>query len=179
MKAMAFAVAALLVGAHVAAGASPEGTTFYLQLIQGTDADTPPVTGATLVGDALGHRLEMFRWKNYWEVKRQTVQLKTGAKIRRPMTHRRDVEIALMTPTDMTVCIYTDGKLTRKRAQPIETSFYIAGGDNDEAQSWFIVVRRDKPGNAPAKTEAQSTLGDPHQRPFRQLVVEGQQVVGG
>jgi hypothetical protein len=40
------------------------------------------------------------------------------------------------------------------------------------------VVRRDKPQNAPA-TEAQSPLRDPHQRPFRQLVVERQQVVGG
>ena len=178
MKPVAFAVVALLAGAHLAADASAEGITFYLQLVQGTDADTPPAAGATLVGGALGHRLQMFRWKNYWEVTRQTVQLKTGAKTRRHMTHHRDVEIALPTPTDMTVGIYLDGRLTRKSVQPVNTAFYIAGGDNDEAQSWFIVVRRDKPQNAPA-TQAQSPLRDPHQRPFRQLIVERQQVAGG
>ncbi|HUD46516.1 MAG TPA: hypothetical protein VMR33_06785 [Candidatus Baltobacteraceae bacterium] len=173
MKLIVFAVVALLAGAHMAAGASAESITFYLQLVQGTDADTAPAAGATLVGGALGHRLEMFRWKNYWEVKRQTVQLKTGAKSRRHMTRQRDIEIALPTPTDMTICIYLDGRLTRKRVQPVNTAFYIAGGDNDGAHSWFIVVRRDKPENSPA-TEVQSPLRDPHQRPFGQFVVERQ-----
>jgi hypothetical protein len=171
MKPIAFVVLALLAGTHLAAGASTEGITFYLQLIQGTDTETPPEAGATLVGRALSRRLEMFRWKSYWEVKRQTVQLKTGAKARRQMTHHHDVEIALTTPTDMTVSIYLNGTLTRKRTQPVNTPFYIAGGDNDEVRSWFIVVRRDKPQNAPA-TEAQLPLRDPHQRPFGQFIVE-------
>lgn len=175
---MALVVAALLAATHVAAGASAGGITFYLQLVQGTDTDTPPAAGATLVGSALGKRLQMFRWKNYWEIKRQSVQLKAGARTRLRMTRQRDVEIELTTPTDMTVCIYVDGRLTRKRAQPADTAFYIAGGDNEVAQSWFIVVRRDKPPNAPA-TEAQSPLRDPHQRPLRQLVAERQQVVRG
>jgi hypothetical protein len=178
IKLMVFAVAALLAGAHLAAGASASGITFYLQLIQGTDADTPPAAGATLVGNSLGHRLQAFRWKNYWEIKRQTVELTTGSKIRRQMTGRRDVELARATPTEMTVSIYLDGRLTRRRAQAVNTAFYIAGGNNDPAQPWFIVVRRDKPENAPA-TVAQSPLRDPHQRPFRQLVVERKQVVGG
>ena len=94
---MALAILALLAGAQFAAGASEESITFYLQLVQGTDADTPPATGATLVGSRLGRRLQMFRWRNYWEVKRQTVQLKAGATARRHMTHQRDVEIALTT----------------------------------------------------------------------------------
>jgi len=171
MKPILFAVMALLAGACLADAAPAGDITFYVQLIQGTDADAPPAAGATLVGDALSHRLQMFRWKNYWEVKRQTIQLSTGAKIRRHLTRQRDVEIALTTPTDMTVAIFLDGKLTRKRAQPVNTAFYIAGGDNEEAQSWFVVVRRDKPQNAPA-TEAQSPLGDPYQSALRQFIVE-------
>lgn len=178
MKPMAIAVVAMLAGAHLAGAASIESITFYVQLIQGTDADRPPAAGATLVGDALSRRLQMFRWKNYWEVKRQTVQLSAGSKALRHMTHKRDVEISLTTPTDMTVSIYLDGMLTRTRVQPVDTAFYIAGGDIEQAQSWFIVVRRDKPPNAPA-TEAQSPLRDPNQRPFGQLVEKRQQVVGG
>ncbi len=170
---MALAILALLAGAQFAAGASEESITFYLQLVQGTDADTPPATGATLVGSRLGRRLQMFRWRNYWEVKRQTVQLKAGATARRHMTHQRDVEIALTSTTNMSVCIYVDGKLARKRVQPVDTAFYIAGGQNDAAQPWFIVVRRDKPPNVPAR-EANSTLSDPYQSPFGQFIVERQ-----
>ena len=121
---------ALLAGASLAKAASSDGVTLYLQLIQGTDAETPPAAGATLVGDSLGRRLQMFRWKNYWEVKRQTVQLTAGSKIRRQMTSQRDVEIAWTAPGNLTVSIYLDGKLTRKRAQPVDTAFYIAGGDD-------------------------------------------------
>lgn len=171
-KTMAIAVAALLAFANPAVSASKDGVTFFIQLIQGTDADKPPATGATLVGDALTRRLQMFRWKNYWEIQRQTVEVSTGAKVRLHVMRNHDVEIALPTPKDMTVSIYLDGKLTRKRAQPVENSFYIAGGDNDEmSQSWFIVVRRDKPQNAPA-TAARNPLRDPNQRPVRQLAVE-------
>jgi hypothetical protein len=177
MKLMSFAVVALLAVAQTASSAQAEGITFYLQLVQGTDADTPPAAGATLIGDALSHRLQMFRWKNYWEIKRQTVELKTGAKTRQHLTPKREVEIALPSPTDMTVCIYLDGKLTRKRIQPVDTAFYIAGGDNAESQSWFIVVRRDKPQNA-AATAARSPFSDPHQNPYRQFVVERQEVAG-
>ncbi len=45
----------------------------------------------------------------------------------------------------MSISIYADGKLTRKRKQPVTAPFYISGGDKQTNQSWFIVVRRDKP----------------------------------
>ncbi len=161
---MAIAFAALLLLANSAFCASKDGITFYIQLVQGTDADMPPATGATLIGDALSRRLQMFKWKNYWEIQRQTVELSAGAKVRRHIMRKHEVEIALPTPTDMTVSIYLDGKLTRKRVQPVDTAFYIAGGDNDEKlQSWFIVIRRDKPENTPATTARRSPIGDPKQ----------------
>ncbi len=114
MKPVVYAAVVLFASAHLAVSAPAETVTFYVQLVQGTDGDTPPAAGATLVGDALGHRLQMFRWKNYWEVKRQQVELTTGARIRQHLTRHRDVEIALANPNEMTVCIYTDGTLTRK-----------------------------------------------------------------
>ena len=61
------------------------------------------------------------------------------------MSPQREVEIAWAGPRDMTISLYTDGKLTRKREQAIDTTFYIAGGDRDAADSWFIIVRRDNP----------------------------------
>jgi hypothetical protein len=172
---MTLAVVALLAAAQMAAAASTDGLTFYVQLVQGSDADTPPAAGATLVGNTLGRRLRMFKWKNYWEVKRQTVQVQVGGKARRHITPKRDVEIALPTANDMTVCIYVNGELSRERKQHISSAFYIAGGQNEDAKSWFIVVRRDKPENAPSM-QAKLPVGNPYQGAFRQFVVEGQQV---
>jgi len=144
MKPLLFAL--LLIGAPLAQGADAPGVTFYVQLIRGSDVDAPPAPQARLIGPKLDRRLhDVFKWKNYWEVKREVVTLKTGAKVRKRMTANREIEIAWPSSRDMTVSIYTDGKMTRKREQSIDTTFYIAGGDSDATQSWFIVVRRDNP----------------------------------
>jgi len=131
-------------------GADKGAVTFYLQLVRGTDDDKPPAPEATVAGPALCHRLRMFKWKHYWEIAHRTVVLDAGGITRQRLSAQREVGIALSAPAQMTVCIYTDGKLTRLRKQALDTPFYIDGGDN-AAQSWFIVVRRDKPPAAQAK----------------------------
>jgi hypothetical protein len=129
----------------LAPGAEKAGVTFYLQLVRGTDDNKPPALEAQQAGPELTRRLRMFKWKNYWVVNRRTVVLSAGGKRRQRMSAQREVEIALTAPSEMTVCIFADGKLTQRRTQAVDTPFYIEGGDNDPAQSWFIVVRRDKP----------------------------------
>lgn len=141
----------LLALPFLAAGADKTGITFYLQLIRGTAGDKPPAADATPAGPQVSRRLEMFKWKNYWEMARRTVVLPEGGKIRQRMSREREVEIDLTSPNEMTVCIYANGNLTRRRRQSLDTPFYIAGGDKDASQSWFIVVRRDKPPAMQAK----------------------------
>ena len=154
----------LLIGAPLAKGADKSAATFYVQLVRGSDQDAPPAPQARLIGPKLGHRLhDVFKWKNYWEIKRETVTLKTGDKIRRRMSQQREVEIAWPSSREMTVSLYTDGKLTRKRQQSIDTAFYIAGGDKDVSECWFIIVRRDnpdaaEPGPGPGSTRPQPGL---------------------
>jgi hypothetical protein len=140
----------LLALPFLSAGADKSGLTFYLQLIRGTDNGTPPAPEARPAGPAVSRRLQMFKWKNYWEMARRTVVLEAGGKMRQRMSSDREVGIALIAPHDMAICIYADGKLTRRRTQSVDTPFYIAGGDKDATQSWFIVVRRDKPTDAQA-----------------------------
>ncbi len=142
----------LLALPFLAAAAEKSGTTFYLQLIRGTDGDQPPAPEAKPAGRELTRRLDMFKWKNYWEISRRTVVLEAGGKIRQRMSASHEVELVLTTPGQMTVCIYANGKLTRRREQPMDTPFFIAGGDKDDAQAWFIVVRRDKPPDPPANS---------------------------
>jgi hypothetical protein len=138
----------LLLLPHTSRGADKAGVTFYLQLIRGTDDDKPPVPEAILIGPALSHRLHMFKWKNYWDVAHRSVEVASGQKTRQRMSPQREVEVSLTSPKEMTISIFADGKLSRRRVQPLETNFYIAGGDKDGEQAWFIVVRRDKPQGA-------------------------------
>src|SRR5208282_929970 len=113
MKRMALVLVLLLGGTGLTASAQDHPSTFYVQLIRGTDTEAPPEPRARLVGPELNHRLHVFKWKNYWEIARRTVVLKPGAKSRQRLTPQREVEIALTSPQDMTVSIYTAGQLTR------------------------------------------------------------------
>jgi hypothetical protein len=148
MKRLAVLLLMILAATPSRVGAGNGSETFYVQLIRGTDNDTPPEPGAQPAGPALSRHLQMFKWKYYWEVERRTVVLNVGGKSRQRIMPRRELEIVLSAPGEMIVSIYADGKLTRRRTQAIETAFYIAGGDSDPSQSWFIVVRRDNPAGA-------------------------------
>jgi hypothetical protein len=148
MKRVLWVLAALMVGTSLGRSAAVPAFTFYVQLVRGSDNQAPPSPEAQLIGDKLGQRLHgVFKWKNYWEIKREAVTIKPGEKVRKQMSAQEEVEIEIPAtgPRTMTVSIYSNGKLTRKRTQSIETEFYIAGGDKDATQPWFIVVRRDNP----------------------------------
>jgi hypothetical protein len=145
MKRFGLSCLILLALPCLALSADKTGITFYLQLIRGTDDDQPPAITARLAGPELARRLQMFRWKNYWEINRRAILLGDGGTTRQRMSAEREVEIARNAPREMIVSIYDNGKLTRRRLQSLDTPFYIAGGDKDATQSWFIVVRRDKP----------------------------------
>ncbi len=153
MKRFALPLLILLALPFFAAGAESNRVTFYLQLIRGTDEDKPPAPEARPAGKKVTSRLHMFKWNYYWEMSRRTAVVDKGGKIRQRMSPHHEVEIALTTPNEMTICMYADGKLTRRRTQPVDTPFYIAGGDKEEAQAWFIVVRRDNPPPPPADVD--------------------------
>jgi hypothetical protein len=153
MRRLTLVLLLLLGGTGLAASAPTEAVTFYVQLIRGTDTDTPPAPEARLIGSELGRRLRVFKWRTYWEMGRRTVVLRPGAKSRQRLSPQREVEIALLSPQDMTVSIYTAGRLSRRRRQAADTAFCIAGGEHENAESWFIVVRRDDPQLAQASVK--------------------------
>ncbi len=148
MKLRHFACLAALAFPLIASAADKSAVTFYVQLIRGTEDANPPAADAKPAGAQITRRLQMFKWKNYWEISRKTVEVNPGSKIRQKLAPQREVEIAVGATNDMTISIYADGKLARKRRQPATTPFYISGGDKEANQSWFIVVRRDKPPDA-------------------------------
>jgi len=120
--------------------------TFYVQLIRGSDSDKPDDPACKPVGAKLGKTLRgVFRWKNYCEVKRETVTLAKDEVARLHLTREREVELKLLEPPNTQIRLYHKGQLTRCSHQPINEHMCVLGGDSSSGDPWFVVVRRDKP----------------------------------
>jgi len=121
-------------------------STFYVQLVRGSDEDKPPKADAKPIGPKLSQKLQpVFRWKQYWQMNLVEVKVASGktAKVRLSDTH--EVEIDLKTQGKRTVRFYGEGKLVSASTQPVGESLNIQGENSKGESAWFIVVRRDKP----------------------------------
>ena len=120
--------------------------TYYVQLIRGTDQERQPEANWKPVGPKLANRLSpVFRWKHYWEVNCQPVSVETGKVSRCRLNDVREIEIELSSPSEIEFRLYSKGKLMEKSRHLAHTRMGIMGGERTKNESWFVVVRRDKP----------------------------------
>ena len=123
--------------------------TFHIQLIRGADSDKPDDPSWKVIGPKLNKNLRtVFRWTNYWEVKRESATLAKGKVAKLRLTPERTVEIRLLAPPNTQIRLFHNGGLTRCSHQPIRQHMTILGGDSKSGDPWFVVVRRDKPLDA-------------------------------
>jgi len=128
------------------ARAEEGATTFYVQLIRGTDTDQPPVPGSKGVGPKLAETFRpVFKCKGYWEINQQQVALSPGQVARVRLGNGREAEIDLRSPKERKVAAFQDGKVVDRTTVPKGEGMAIIGGSRDDKSVWFIVVRRDKP----------------------------------
>jgi len=119
---------------------------FYAQLIRGTDQDAPEAATWKPLGPKLSrHLCPKFRWKNYWEVSRESLQVKPGSASRVKLNPDREVEIELHGAQDSEIRLYHKGVLIHRSRQSLNSPMSIMGGARENDESWFVVVRRDKP----------------------------------
>jgi len=136
----------VLLGVSAVCLAGDQPVTLYAQVIRGTDQEKPPKAGWKPVGPKLSGRLcPKFRWNYYWEVSRREVTARPGKPTRIKLTPDREIEIELRGTGESEIRLYSAGKLVRKSRQSRESKMTIMGGGWEESESWFIVVRRDKP----------------------------------
>lgn len=136
----------VLIGVSTMCLAEGQPVTIYTQVIRGTDQEKPPQAGWRPVGPQLSSRLcPKFRWKHYWEISRQAVNVQPGKAARVRVSPEREVEIELRDSGESEIRLYSAGKLARKSRQSVESHMTIMGGGWEESECWFVVVRRDKP----------------------------------
>jgi hypothetical protein len=123
-----------------------EATTFYAQLIRGTDREMPEQVTWKPAGPKLSKQLSpKFRWKNYWEVSRLTIPVHVGKVNRTRLNPDREIEIDLRGVKEYEVRLFVKGQLTCRSKQSMQSGMSITGGARENNESWFVVVRRDKP----------------------------------
>lgn len=132
--------------ALAAQGAEPAKQIHYVQLIRGDDEDRPPTADSKVVGPKLGAKLRpLFRWKSYWEIQRQRVELSQGEKARLRLSKDREVEIDLTETGKRSVTISQSGRRLSRSIRKSGESMTIIGGERDAHSVWFVVVRVDQP----------------------------------
>lgn len=128
--------------------AAAQASTYYVQLIRGTDTEESPAPHSKRVGHKLAQTFSpVFRCKRYWEINRQEVALSPGQVTRVELGNGRAAEIDLRTPKARKVAAFVDGKLVDRTTIPKGEGMTIIGGKREDTSVWFIVVRRDKPGD--------------------------------
>lgn len=133
--------------------AQQKPVTMYVQLIRGTNKEKPPQADWKPIGAKLSEQLTpVFRWPHYYEVKRQTATIYPKKTSRLALTDDRALEIELLDAGQSELRLYRKDKLVRRSRQPFDSKLAIMGGDGEKDQSWFIVVRKDKPRDELAKT---------------------------
>jgi hypothetical protein len=130
------------------ASAEQGATTFYIQLIRGTETTQPPVPGCKKVGPKLAGTLcPVFKWKSYWELNRQQVAVLPGRAMRVKLGNGREAEIDLRSPKLRSVAAFQNGQLIERTISPSGEAMTVISGNRDGKSMWFIVVRRDKPAD--------------------------------
>lgn len=125
---------------------SARQVSFYVQFIVGTNAEKPASPEWKEVGAKLSGTLSpVFRWEHYWEVNRNHVVVTRGRVIHVPLGDERELHIRLLSESQAELSLFKTGELRRKLVRKIDGEMSILGGDKDERDGWFVVVRRDKP----------------------------------
>ena len=140
MKCWLSIIALLVSGAM--ASADNELLTYSVVVVRGTEQPNPPVQGAKLVSGNLAQRLSRFRWKHYWEIRRDSVTVGPKRPAKLPVTRKRTLEVALVGNQQVEMHLYRDGKIVRTARQKVHSNSCEIMGGVDEKDSWFIVVRK-------------------------------------
>jgi hypothetical protein len=147
---LGFAAFAFMAMISIAAAAERK---MEARLIWGTNADkSPDATHKHLDGELAKKLREMpLKWKNFFEVNRQTFTINTTNYTKIVLSKKCTIEVKDKGGNNVTVKLYGEGKQVNRVDKPLPKGEVLTiGGDAKDNNAWFITVR-------PVNTESKST----------------------
>ena len=139
-----FIVLLLTFASALLAGAStPVETRVQAVLVWGTDEAKPTGKNLKEVDAKLRDRLaNVFKWKNYFEVNRQTAPLPSAAKVQTlKLSDECSVEVKLLPDNVAEVKLMGKGKaLVTRRHSLAKPDALVLAGDDKNKTAWFVVL---------------------------------------
>ena len=137
----------VLAGLTLAAAAAEKPLTYYVQLVRCNDQNQAPEPGSKRVGPKLAGKFQcVFRCASYWEISQDKLEVPSNGHVRAHLRNGREVEIDLTQQGKRRISTFHKGRLIDRSVEPASENMTLIGGDRDQTSHWFIVVRRDKPG---------------------------------
>ena|SRR5687767_3713018 len=114
------------------------------QLIWGTNDESSPNTNHKPVDPVLAKKLKnIFKWKNYFEVKRQQIDVPSRETRKVKMSEKCSLEIVELEGPKIEVRLFGEGKIMNKTIKTLTPGeiLTLAGGDKNE-NAWFVVIQQ-------------------------------------
>ena len=111
-------------------------------LIWGTDGGRPNDPKLKELGGETKAKLKgVFKWKDYFEVDRQSFKVPSGEKKRVRMSSKCEIEVENLGESTMEVKLFGEGRLVvrKKQALPAGDLLVLAGDDKNDT-AWFVVL---------------------------------------
>lgn len=112
------------------------------QLIWGTDEEKPNDPALKEIEPELTKKLmKIFKWKNYFEVKRERFAVEPGRIKKVEMSSPCRIEVENLGNASVEVKLYGKGQLWGKKRHAFGTGkCLVLGGDDKNDTAWFVVI---------------------------------------
>jgi hypothetical protein len=121
-------------------------TQFQVQLIWGTDGEKPKDKPLKEVDPKFQDKLKgIFKWKNYYEVNRQSLALPKDGTQKAKLSDKCDIQLQDLGNSRVEIRLFGEGKPVVKKAQTVVPGEPIVlAGDSKNDTAWFVVLIRPK-----------------------------------
>jgi len=116
-------------------------------LVWGTNDEKSPDASHKPVDTVYAKKLaKYFKWKNYFEVNRQTVTIPSRQSKRLTMSKQCVIEITELEGEPIEVKLYGEGKLLNKFTKALTKGEIVAiAGDDKNESAWFVMIKEIEP----------------------------------
>ena len=138
---LGFAALAFLVMVSAATAADRK---MEARLVWGTNADKSPEASHKQLDGELAKKLrEMpLKWKNFFEVNRQSFTINTTNYTKVVLSKKCTIEVKDKGANTVTVKLYGEGKQVNRVDKPLPKGEVLTiGGDAKDNNAWFVIVR--------------------------------------